>query len=194
MRGLKDQFLKPAGSTPSKGLPDVKGSTTIDGTPAEARPAFIDRAAARRSRTGVTTKPPRATGGPPPKPSTAASPFFAVPGSRAAPDYASSPSQPPADPFSATSKGALLLSKLGGGGSSAAVGSSPSSGAGSGLGTLIQTKSVGSGARDERPGLGSRPLVAVGGEDAGLGAGAAGDKRGWRDDAREANRKRFKGI
>lgn len=178
MRGLKEQFLKP---TVTKAAPSHSSPTTSDVASNPSAPAFIDRAAARRSRTGAPAKPPSAS-------SISSSPFFAVPGSRNnAPDYSSSSSSPASNPFGATSKGAVLLSKLGGDGSASA---SPSQ---RGLGTLIQPKSFAGGSREERPGLGSRPLAVVGG--AGTEVSAVGaEKRGWREDAREANRKRFRDM
>jgi hypothetical protein len=63
-----------------------------------------------------------------------------------------------------------------------------------GLGTLIEAKTFdktsagGGGARDFRPGLGSRPLVAIDQ----VGQIAGDSKRDWREDVREASRKRFK--
>ncbi|ORY88977.1 hypothetical protein BCR35DRAFT_300734 [Leucosporidium creatinivorum] len=181
MRGLKEQFLKPASA---KAGPFDSTATTNNAASSSTKPGFIDRAAARRSRTGAAAKPPPTSSS---SAAASSSPFFAVPGSRNAPDYSSTPSAPPSDPFGATSKGAVLLSKLGGGGSASSSISTPQGG----LGTLIQPKSLAGGSREERPGLGSRPLSVVGGggEASALGAG---EKRGWREDVREANRKRFR--
>ncbi|GAA5876463.1 hypothetical protein JCM1840_005546 [Sporobolomyces johnsonii] len=126
-----------------------------------------------------------------------------------------------ANPFASDSKGAQLLSKLSGPPSSvspttttttsAAAASStpqgPPSGSGSGrapgLGTLIAARTFDTNAvgRDARPGLGSRPLVDIatisgsggaGGGGAGSGSGSGGEKRDWREDVREASRKRFR--
>lgn len=155
VRGLKEKFLKPV--VKSGGIQSTAGSSTPP-----AKTTYINRAAARRSRTGPSAPP-------------APSPFFAVPGSRAAPDFAS----PPSNPFSESSKGAVLLSKLGG--------SAPST-PGSGLGTLIQPKAFG-GSLQERPGLGSRPLTVV---DGSASAQGSSGKRDWREEVRDQNRKRFK--
>lgn len=161
MRGLKDQFLKPANSA-SKPSP-------VSSAPSSAPKPFIDRAAARRQRTGPS-KPPT------PSPS----PFFTVPGS--APSQSAPPTAPPSNPFASSSRGALLLSKMSG---------EPSGSAGGGLGALIQPKSFDTKTtgREERPGLGSKKLVVIG-EQAGSAGGEG--KRGWREDVREANRKRFR--
>lgn len=156
MRGLKEQFLKPI-------VKAVDVKMTSDDTPAPPKTTYINRAAARRSRTGAA------------HPAASPSPFFSVPGSRIAPDFASAPTPAPSDPFNSTSKGAVLLSKLGG--------STPG-----GLGTLIQPKSFTGGSREERPGLGSRPLT-VGASES---ASSSASKRDWREDARDQNRKRFK--
>jgi hypothetical protein len=181
MRGLKEQFLKPASA---KAAPSWASPST-DGAASSSKPAFIDRAAARRSRTGAPTQPSSVSS----SYTGSSSPFFAVPGSRTAPDYSSTPSAPPSNPFGATSKGAVLLSKLGGGDSA----SSSTSSTQSGLGTLIQPKSFTGGSREERPGLGSRSLTVVsGGEESSALGAAGGEKRGWREDVREANRKRFR--
>lgn len=151
MRGLKDQFLKPS----SKPAP-----TTTPSTPStsSAPKPFIDRAAARRQRTG-SSKPPT------PSPS----PFFTVPGS--APSHSAPPTAPPPNPFASSSRGALLLSKMSG---------EPSGNAGGGLGTLIQAKSFDTKTtgREERPGLGSKKLVVIGEQVGSVGVeGKRGDRK-----------------
>lgn len=105
---------------------------------------------------------------------------------------------PAPDPFGSTSKGAMLLSKMGAGpeigvDNSSATASTRS--VGNGLGSLIEPKTLSSGI-DARPGLGSRPMVSLMSIDSQANIG--GEKRGstaaasWRDDVREKNRKRFR--
>ncbi|GAA5963417.1 hypothetical protein JCM3765_003063 [Sporobolomyces pararoseus] len=187
MKGLKDKFLKPMKSTPP--LPSPTPSRPTE--PPTLKPSFVDRAAARRARdSGAdSTSKPR-------KPAVP-SPFFSVPGVNSYSTFIAPPSTTAvkADPFSKESKGAQLLSKMGGGGGGSAL-SIPSSTStrSPGLGTLIEAKTFDKGgvsgvSRDSRPGLGSRPLVAI--DQVGQTVGD-GSKRDWREDVREASRKRFK--
>ncbi|GAA5889208.1 hypothetical protein JCM6882_000675 [Rhodosporidiobolus microsporus] len=215
MKGLKDKFLKTDGK-------EKKPAPTSSSSATSSKPAFVDRAAARRQRDAsaiTTTARPSSKSS---KPAAAGSfnPFFAVSGAAAsfsAPPSRASPAPPPADPFAAESKGAQLLSKLTRPANGAA--SSPSTTAAAaaaaapthrqpGLGTLIQPRTfdsagAGGGGRDARPGLGSRELVEIekvsqgrngagGRGGGGAGGGAAGEKRDWREDVREASRKRFR--
>ncbi|BGP18537.1 hypothetical protein JCM10213_002950 [Rhodosporidiobolus nylandii] len=196
MRGLRDRLLKPDGG--GKGGKSSKpAASTAAGSP---KPAFVDRAAARRQRDAGS-----ATSSLTPKPKPpASSPFFAVPGPAAsfsaAPSRASST---PSDPFASDSRGAQLLSKLSGPApSSVSAAPTSASPAGKGLGTLIQPRTIdhssAGGGRDARPGLGSGRLVEIekvsqqSGSGGSGGNGVAGEKRDWREDAREASRKRFR--
>ncbi|KAL8284232.1 hypothetical protein RQP46_004981 [Phenoliferia psychrophenolica] len=194
MKGLKAKYLTPGaggGSHESrKKAAMLVSSTSATGSQIQPpskvdephQPAFVDRAAARRARTGATAKP------------ALASPFFAVPGrtassfSAATTTAAPTPQAPPENPFATTSRGAQLLSKL----TRPSGGDSPDA-AGAGLGTLIQPRTFDTATtgREMKPGLGSKPLVVIGQPKS---PGDQGGKRGWREDAREANRKRFKEL
>ncbi|KAI5480044.1 Forkhead-associated (FHA) domain containing protein [Pseudohyphozyma bogoriensis] len=186
MRGLREQFLQP-GARPERKV-DTLPSTVKETS--SSSPAFVDRAALRRQRTGAPANPATSMT------LSAPSPFFTVPGRPSttttngpSPVAAFSAPTPPVNPFESTSRGAVLLSKL------TKPGTTDDT-ATTGLGTLIQPKTVGAG-REERPGLGSRPLVDIVREDrAGNGntssTHGASEKRGWREDVREASRKRYK--
>ncbi|CEQ42325.1 SPOSA6832_04116 [Sporobolomyces salmonicolor] len=199
MRGLKEKLLKPATNrTPAPSAPTTVPSPTASSRPSS--PAFVDRAAARRARDASArpSRPAAAKPGP--------TPFFTVPGRTPTSSFAAPPSAsaaPPAsysapNPFSSDSKGAQLLSKLSGPAASpsptATSSTLPGSNRSPGLGTLIEARTLDTSAvgRDARPGLGSRPLVDI----ATLGGAASGasEKRDWREDVREASRKRFREI
>ncbi|BGP26554.1 forkhead-associated (FHA) domain containing protein [Rhodotorula toruloides] len=196
MAGLKAKLLKPASAAKMTGrAPDFAASTASDAPPASKpkKMAFVDRAAARRQRDAGASLPPTR------KP--ALNPFFAVPGASTVATAASSTASaakptPPPSPFATDSKGAQLLSKLGGTG----AGASPSNGStNGGLGTLIEARTYAA-EREARPGLGSRELV-VGVEkvaNSSSGAGGASDgngmKRDWRDVGRERSYKRFRQV
>lgn len=172
MRGLKDQFLKPPPVNNRTVEPSVEISSK---EPIPATPVFVDRAKARRLRTAVEAKQRASTTIGPSRPTP--SPFFSVPGATTS----SITSQPPTTPFSSTSKGAVLLSKL----------TKPSDSE-TGLGTLIQPRTFDVATTGkERPGLGSKPLVDISGGES-EAQQVNGGKRGWREDVREANRKRFR--
>lgn len=139
--------------------------------------AFVDRARQRRTREGPTASVP---GSQPSKLEAAISGTNSTSSSRAA--------TPPVavDPFEAESKGALLLSKMG-----QSSGLTGGDAGGKGLGTLVQAKTFVGVERDARPGLGSRALVDA--HDPNQQPTSGSDsRRGWRDDVREASRKRFK--
>ncbi|KAK4699751.1 hypothetical protein P7C70_g6506, partial [Phenoliferia sp. Uapishka_3] len=190
MRGLKDKYLAPSGSgggsigSRKKAAQLVENTAKLPGNSAAApvldSPKFVDRAAARRALTGAAAKPPVAQ----------PSPFFAIPGrgssSASTVMAAPSPIVPPENPFGTTSRGAQLLSKL----------TRTESVDGAGLGTLIQPRTFDTTTtgREQRPGLGSKQLVVIGQPKPGEGAEGNGGKRGWREDVREANRKRFKEL
>ncbi|KAM0755643.1 hypothetical protein T439DRAFT_330753 [Meredithblackwellia eburnea MCA 4105] len=205
MRGLKDQLLAPSSATSSRNgshgaTKSQKRATTlstsvnamglqvpgtVEGIPSN-KPIFVDRAAARRARTGAA---PTETVPPPPFPCP--TPFFAVPGAGPASSKAGVPQIQP-NPFSSDSKGAQLLSKL----------TQPSAnGLGSGaqrkgLGKLVEARSFdpsAEGGRDHRPGLGSQKLVNVVERHAASATSMEG-KRGWREEGKELNRKRFKEL
>ncbi|KAM0790780.1 hypothetical protein ACM66B_004628 [Microbotryomycetes sp. NB124-2] len=143
---------------------------------------FKDRAKERRSRDGATasiTVSRNAT------PDMAARPAATVTVSQ----------QPTVNPFAADSKGARLLSKLGGAESSSSGGGESQLQTDSrGLGKLVEARTVGSGLRgvESRPGLGSKPLVDAISADASSGASQA--RRPWLEHVREANRKRFQSL
>lgn len=219
MQGLKQQYLKPKAKVkPARdldasrvmvqssavGVPGfdssdqpIKPMPTFD---QPAKPTFIDRAAARRKRDIGAQEPMLPT-------STSHSSLASPMGLPAMPSSAVVPSSPAPDPFSATSKGAILLQKMGAGGNlnQATLSSPPlllngessqssersGSGGGAGLGSLIDPKTFCM-ASEARPGLGSRPLVSL----MDLDAVNGGDKRSaagdWREDVREKNRKRFR--
>lgn len=193
MKGLKEQLLKPktsAAAAPSPITPRT-GAKAVDkdddATPSGASP-FVDRAAARRSRN-------RDAGGSAKSQTTATPPFLNLGGSSSVMSAPASIIAPPSNPFASTSKGAVLLAKLGG--ASASTVPSASATPTSGLGKLIEPKTIGGGGIggavrgvQDRPGLGSRPLVAIDRGEAEVRE--AGAKRGWREDVREANRKRFR--
>ncbi|EGU11575.1 Proteophosphoglycan ppg4 [Rhodotorula toruloides ATCC 204091] len=182
MAGLKAKLLKPASSAKSTARTPVShDSAAPDAMPAPKpkKAAFVDRAAARRQRDAGASLPSTAR--------PAASPFFTVPGASsvatAAASSASAPKPtPPANPFSTDSKGAQLLSKLGGSASHTA----PNGRTNGGLGTLIEARTYAA-EREARPGLGSRePVVGVEKVANGSnGEGGSGDgngiKRDWRD-------------
>ncbi|GAA5991416.1 hypothetical protein JCM5350_006918 [Sporobolomyces pararoseus] len=189
MKGLRDKFLKPTKSTPS--LPPPAPSRPTETS--SSKPSFVDRAAARRARDSAADSALK-----PRKPAALSSPFFSVPGVTSSSTFVAPPSTniAKADPFSKESKGAQLLSKMGGGAGGGPITSVPSTAStrAPGLGTLIEAKTFDKGgingvSRDSRPGLGSRPLVAI--DQVGQSAGE-GSKRDWREDVREASRKRFK--
>lgn len=164
MKGLRDKFLKPTKSTPS--LPPPAPSRPTETS--SSKPSFVDRAAARRARDSAADSALK-----PRKPAALSSPFFSVPGVTSSSTFVAPPSTniAKADPFSKESKGAQLLSKMGGGAGGGPITSVPST------------------ASTRAPGLGSRPLVAI--DQVGQSAGE-GSKRDWREDVREASRKRFK--
>ncbi|GAA5823780.1 hypothetical protein JCM11251_003291 [Rhodosporidiobolus azoricus] len=202
MKGLKDKFLQ-VGAKEKK--PNSAGSSET----AAPKPTYINRAAARRQRdvSAVTTSAKAA------KHSSSSSksvsgpfnPFFAIPGPAASFSAAPSRATPnltSADPFSAESKGAQLLSKLSTASPASSFASSPAHRQ-PGLGNLIQPRTFdasapGGGGREARPGLGSRQLVEIEkvsqnrGGGAGGELGRGGEKRDWREDVREASRKRFR--
>ncbi|BGP34115.1 hypothetical protein JCM10296v2_005930 [Rhodotorula toruloides] len=195
MAGLKAKLLKAAPAPAAKSTarpPDSHESAASDTAPAPKpkKAAFVDRAAARRQRDAGASLPSK----------PAASPFFTVPGaSSVATAAASSASAPkpasPANPFGTDSKGAQLLSKLGGSASTTALNGRTTGG----LGTLIEARTYAA-EREARPGLGSRELV-VGVEKVAHGSngdGGAGDgngvKRDWRDVGRERSYKRFREV
>lgn len=190
MAGLKAKLLKPASAAKPAGRPAASDpATSSDAAPA-AKPkktAFVDRAAARRQRDAGAAPPPS-------KP--AISPFFAVPGASsiataAACSASTAKPSPPVNPFATDSKGAQLLSKLGGGGGGTA---SSNGSTASGLGTLLEARTYAA-EREARPGLGSRDLV-VGVEKVAHGSNGAegGVKRDWRDVGRERSYKRFREV
>ncbi|GAA5827621.1 hypothetical protein JCM3770_006874 [Rhodotorula araucariae] len=196
---LKGKLLQPVPAGAAKGVshPAATGQSASPTAP------FVDRAAARRHRhAGAAPAPP----GPRTRPSTAStaaaapSPFFTVPGRASGASFASAPAPAvaaAADPFASDSRGAQLLSKLSraaGGDASATQGA----GARAGLGTLVEARTYGpapGGAREARPGLGSKPLL-VGVEkvsEARQGGGAGtGEKRDWREEGRARSYKRFR--
>ncbi|GAA6011200.1 hypothetical protein JCM11491_006754 [Sporobolomyces phaffii] len=188
IKGLKDKFLKP----PKPSKPNSSSTASVTPRSSNSRDStssFVDRAAARRARdAGAIAKQPS-------KPTP--SPFFSVPGVTSSSTFVAPPSAiVKADPFSSDSKGAKLLSKMGGAGggsTSNAIEKSPTAPL-QGMGTLIEARTFdksaagGGGGREARPGLGSRPLVAIDR----VGQTPTSDKRDWREDVREASRKRFK--
>ncbi|GAA5969473.1 hypothetical protein JCM11641_008126 [Rhodosporidiobolus odoratus] len=208
LRGLRAKLLQPETTkNPKPSTSSSAAKTTSPSSPSAATPksVFVDRAAARRHRDGAPSRAPA-----PAKPAPM-NPFFAIPGPAAS--FSAPPSQTPAsslDSFSSESKGAQLLSKLTRP-SPASSATSPTAAtsvtgaasrpSGTGLGTLIQPRTfdpTAPGARDARPGLGSGRLVEIekvsqkpNGK-GGVGGGAAGEKRNWREDVREASRKRYR--
>ncbi|GAA5985946.1 hypothetical protein JCM10908_006344 [Rhodotorula pacifica] len=206
MAGLKAQFLKPK-TTNGAGASSGGGSVArakaaqgaapeakeVVGVPAQnshmqatltAKPAFIDRAAARRQRDVHASLPVPISRK---LPSTAnPSPFFTVPGATAS---SSAAAAKPVDPFGADSRGAQLLAKLAGGGTAD-------------LGTLIEARTT-SGGDGRRAGLGSKELV-VGVENVaaakaaerngGTDAKGGSQQRDWRDAGRERSWKRFREL
>ncbi|KDE09444.1 hypothetical protein MVLG_00346 [Microbotryum lychnidis-dioicae p1A1 Lamole] len=184
MKGLKEQYrigpgLKNSTVTPIEGKDGVDPSSTRPGeTP------FIDRAKIRRERNigadEVATKTSK---------QITSAPFFTVPGANAAHSIISASSTTrPIDPFGSESKGAKLLAKVGGAGLStptAASASTTTMATPRGLGQLIDPKVLNG---DAKSGLGSRPLKAL------LQPVVIHDAKqgGWREDVREASRKRWK--
>ncbi|GAA5897397.1 uncharacterized protein JCM6883_006687 [Sporobolomyces salmoneus] len=192
LKGLKDKFLKPsAKSTTATAMPQPTTTAKTSDSP------YINRAAARRARdagsknvSALTTRNSNK--------SATASPFFSVPGVTSSSTFVAPPSSTTSkpDPFTSESKGAKLLSKMSGGGGGGSSSTPSKQSRGIGLGTLIEARTFdkgtaggGGGTRDARPGLGSRPLIAI--EQVGQQAGDP-SKRDWREDVREASRKRFK--
>ncbi|GAA5940673.1 uncharacterized protein JCM15063_006320 [Sporobolomyces koalae] len=185
LRGLRDQFLKPTKPTAAK----PASTTNVSPTKTKTGSTFVDRAAARRARDAtIANENVRKPNKPEP------SPFFTVPGVTSSSTMAAPPAKTTrVDPFSSESRGAQLLSKMSGP-KSLDPNSSSATGR-TGLGTLIEArtfdKSGGRGGPESRPGLGSRPLVGI--ESIGQPV-SVGDKRDWREDVREASRKRFKDL
>ncbi|GAA5854366.1 hypothetical protein JCM3766R1_002299 [Sporobolomyces carnicolor] len=172
-----------------------------------ASPTFFDRAAARRARDASATKAmhharvggsfpstPRPPPLPPPPPPP---PFDHHPRVALA-------AGPAPDPFSHDSKGAQMLSKMtpaarnaeGEEGGRPREGAPGGGGGGGGLGTLIEARTFDRGPLDAnaRPGLGSRPLIAIDqvAQQQRRDETTMAAKRDWRQDVREASRKRFK--
>lgn len=184
MQGLKDRYLKPTKSEPAtKSKFKVQGDSLTQPTedesmppPLKPKPKFIDRAAARRSRDPHTAH--------------VAAPLTNGTSLASVPSIVAPPRPPPVNPFGTESRGAQLLSKLSGGQASTSdnhLGDSER-----GLGTLIEPKTVGAGGRDARPGLGSKPMVAIMADATGDVSGGKRDPDDWREDVRERNRKRFR--
>ncbi|GAA6038427.1 hypothetical protein JCM8097_007643 [Rhodosporidiobolus ruineniae] len=200
MRGLREKLLKPeAGSGGGKGA--TRPSPAKANGVTSSSPAFVDRAAARRQRDAGASPSSSLAAASSASSSFASSssrskpalnPFFAVPGPAAS--FSAAPSPAKADPFGSESRGAKLLSKLAGSSASpAGNGNGGASGSGAGLGTLIQPRTADpSGGREAgRAGLGSRKLVEIEKVAAAQGGGGV-EKRDWREDVREASRKRFR--
>lgn len=183
MKTLKGQFFgdEPTGSDGSwaklrnKKKKVASGPTAPLGAPETMSPqAYVDRAKMRRIANGPQADelPPSAYYGPDGRgvrnPAAAAA---------AAKATVAAPPPPPAEPkpFEATSKGASMLAKLSG----------VPVGTGSGLGSLVEARSMHTSTTD-RAGLGSRDVV-VGVEEVAKRT-APGD---WRENVREASRKRF---
>ncbi|GAA5869125.1 hypothetical protein JCM8547_008703 [Rhodosporidiobolus lusitaniae] len=199
MKGLKEKLLKPAVGSPSSSSSSSAATSAKPASASTSSPAYINRAAARRQRDGPSQASPSSKASKTPRTavSTAApSPFFTVPGPAASFSVAPT-SAAKVDPFGAESKGAQMLSKL-----SSASSAPGFRRGGTRLGTLIQPRtvdtsgSVGGGDRGgeaSRAGLGSRKLVQIEQIAASAGGGGkAGEKRDWREDVREASRKRFR--
>lgn len=179
MKSLKDRYLKPASAGPSSD----PTSDQAGAAPAPVPAPYVDRAKARRMNLAVT---PASVN--PPAASTTSAPVEK------------------ANPFAASSRGSLLLAKMGFSSSSTVSAApnlyaTPAADTDSappptrGLGALIQPRVIESSrvSRDARPGLGSAPLVPLLGT-AEIERSGNGEKRGWRDDVREQNRKRWKDM
>lgn len=118
---------------------------------------YIDRAKLRRQANPASTR--------------AGGPERCLPSSKSA---LNTPKEEKMDPFRSESKGAILLSKMGGGDQSK-------------MGTIIEAKSMGI----QQAGLGSQSLI-VGVES--LSETRSGSSMDWREKAKEASWKRYHGV
>ncbi|SCV71563.1 BQ2448_3151 [Microbotryum intermedium] len=194
MKGLKEQHR--IGASPKTlTMPASEGDGVDPSSTSMNKTQFIDRAKIRRERNlgagealrPSSTKTSQSTS------KASSGPFFTVPGANATHSVASTSSTArPIDPFASESKGAQLLAKVGGGakgiGSSTIAASTTITTTMStprGLGQLIDPKVLNG---DAKSGLGSRPLKAL------WQPVVVNDAKpgGWREDVREASRKRWK--